>query len=79
MQVEAHNGTAWATQAEMDYNGLGQRLSMDAAGVTAHYVLDGNRPLTAESGGNTTNPASGSNAPPLCDFWVGQERPMLQP
>ena len=27
---------------------------MDAAGVIAHYVLDGNRPLTAESGGNTT-------------------------
>jgi len=36
------------------YNGVGQRLSMDAAGVIAHYVMDGNQPLTAESGGNTT-------------------------
>lgn len=33
---------------------LGQRLSMDAAGVIAHYVMDGDQPLTAESGGNTT-------------------------
>jgi RHS repeat-associated protein len=38
----------------MDYNGLNQRLSMDAAGVIAHYVLDGDRPLAAESGGNST-------------------------
>jgi len=30
------------------------RLSMDATGVIAHYVMDGNRPLTAESAGNTT-------------------------
>jgi YD repeat-containing protein len=62
VQVEAHNGSDWETQAEMDYNGLGQRLSMDAAGVIAHYVLDtssplsagSNQPLTAESGGNAT-------------------------
>jgi hypothetical protein len=47
-QVEAHNGTSW------DHNGLGQRLSMDAAGVIAHYVMDGDRPLTATSNGNTT-------------------------
>jgi RHS repeat-associated protein len=38
----------------MDYNGLGQRLSMDAAGVIAHYVMDGDRSLTAESAGNIT-------------------------
>lgn len=38
----------------MEYNRLGQRLSMDAAGVIATYVLDGDRPLTAESNGNTT-------------------------
>jgi YD repeat-containing protein len=38
----------------LTYNGLGQRLSMDAAGVIAHYVLDGDLPLTAESSGNTT-------------------------
>ncbi len=54
VQVEAHNGSAWDVQAEMDYNGLGQRLSMDAAGVIAYYVMDGDRPLTAESGGNNT-------------------------
>ena len=54
MQVEAHNGTGWSTQAEMAYNGLGQRLSMDAAGVISHYVMDGDRPLTAETSGNTT-------------------------
>ena len=53
-QVEAHNGVDWNVQAEMDYNGLGQRLSMDAAGVIAHYVLDGDQPLTSESNGNTT-------------------------
>src|SRR5687768_10100968 len=38
----------------MDYNGLGQRLSMDAAGVIAHYVMGGDQPLTADSAGNTT-------------------------
>ena len=53
VQVEAHNGAGWAIQAEMGYNGLEQRLSMDAAGVIAHYVMDGDRPLTAETGGNT--------------------------
>jgi len=54
VQVEAHNGTGWDTQAEMSYNGLGQRLSMTAAGVTSTYIMDGDRPLTAESAGNTT-------------------------
>jgi len=53
-QVEAHNGADWATQSEMDYNGLGQRLSMDAAGVIAHYVMHGDQPLIADSNGNTT-------------------------
>ena len=38
----------------LSYNGLGQRLSMDAAGVIAHYVMDGDQPLTANSNGNTT-------------------------
>jgi hypothetical protein len=33
---------------------LNQRLSMDAAGVIAHYVMDGDQPLTAETGGNNT-------------------------
>jgi hypothetical protein len=39
----------------MAYNGLGQRLSMDAAGVIAYYVMDGNRPLTATTGSDTTS------------------------
>jgi RHS repeat-associated protein len=47
-------GTSWSAKAEMSYNGLGQRLSMDAAGVIAYYVMDDDRPLTAESTGNTT-------------------------
>jgi RHS repeat-associated protein len=46
----------------LSYNGLGQRLSMDAAGVIAHYVMDtstslsasSDQPLTADSAGNTT-------------------------
>ena len=38
----------------LSYNGLGQRLNMDAAGVIATYVLDGDRPLTATSNSNTT-------------------------
>jgi hypothetical protein len=54
-QVETHNGSGWDVQAEMAYNGLGQCLSMDAAGVIAYYVMDGNRPLTAESNSNTTS------------------------
>jgi len=54
-QVETHNGTGWDVQAEMTYNGLGQRLSMDAAGVIAYYVMDGNRPLTATTGNDTTS------------------------
>ena len=43
-----------SSTVELSYNGLGQRLGMDAAGVIAHYVMDGDRPLTAESNGNTT-------------------------
>ncbi|MBK9008610.1 MAG: hypothetical protein IPM31_16665 [Anaerolineae bacterium] len=54
MQLDAHNGLKWDRQAKMEYNGLGQRLSMDAAGVIATYVIDGDRPLTATSNGNTT-------------------------
>ena len=54
MQVEVHNGLKWDVQTEIEYNGLGQRLSMDAAGVIAHYVIDGDQLLTANSAGNTT-------------------------
>ena len=38
----------------MAYDGLGQRLSMSAAGVTTQYVLDNGQPLEATSGGKTT-------------------------
>ncbi|HRJ57203.1 MAG TPA: hypothetical protein PLV64_13020 [Anaerolineales bacterium] len=55
MQVKTHNGAGWDKQAEIEYNGLGQRLSMDAAGVIAYYVMDGNRPLTATTGNDTTS------------------------
>jgi len=60
--VEAHNGSSWDVQAEMEYNGLGQRLGMDAAGIATRYVMDtstglsasSDRPLSADSAGDTT-------------------------
>jgi len=42
------------TDTTMSYNGLGQRLSMEAAGVTTQYMMDGNNLLTADAGGNVT-------------------------
>lgn len=55
------SGTSQST-VNLSYNGLGQhfdrlsdrRLSMDADGVIAHYIMDGDRPLTATSNSNTT-------------------------
>jgi hypothetical protein len=55
VQVDGYNGTGWAVQTEMGYNGLNQRLSMDAARVIAHYVMEGDQPLTATTGGNSTH------------------------
>lgn len=52
--MELHNGSDWQTQSEREYNGLGQRLGMNAAAVIAHYVLDADQPLTATTGSNTT-------------------------
>ncbi len=49
VSVSSSSGTA-----TMAYNGLGQRLSMSAAGVTTQYVLDNNQVLTATSGSKTT-------------------------
>ncbi len=43
-----------SSTVNMSYNGLRQRLSMTAADVIAHYVMDGDQPLTATSAGNTT-------------------------
>ncbi len=38
----------------MAYNGLGQRLTMSAAGVTTQYVLDGGQVLEATASDKTT-------------------------
>jgi len=61
IQTEAHDGSAYQLQAEMFYNGLGQRLRMTGyalgTSVTTTYVLDlmdNARPLSATSDGNTT-------------------------
>ena len=57
-KVETHNGTSYQTNAEMVYNGLGQRLAMTAsqAGLflTSQYVLDGNALLAATANGQST-------------------------
>jgi RHS repeat-associated protein len=61
VKAEAHDGSAYQPQAEMLYNGLGQRLRMTGyalgTSVTTTYVLDlmeNARPLSATSNGNTT-------------------------
>ena len=61
VKVEKHDGSAYQTQAEMAYDGLGRRLTMTAyAGgqsVTTQYVLDvagGAQPLAATAAGETT-------------------------
>ena len=54
VKVEEHDGSNWGIQAEMSYNGLGERLSMTASGISSQYALDGPRVLTAESDGNAT-------------------------
>ncbi len=66
VSVSSSSGTS-----TMAYNGLGQRLSMSAAGVTTQYVLDNNQVLTATSGGNTTFYLYGMGAVgQLTDSWV---------
>jgi RHS repeat-associated protein len=56
--VEAHDGSSWTPQAQMAYDGLGDRLSMTgfAGGqsVTTQYVMDGSRVLSADASGNVT-------------------------
>jgi RHS repeat-associated protein len=51
VKVEEHNGTAWQTQSEMRYDGLGNRLEMtsytDGVGETIRYQLDNGQPLAA--------------------------------
>jgi YD repeat-containing protein len=57
--VEKHDGTDWQDQAQMVYDGLGNRLSMTAwAGgesVTTLYEQVDGRVLTATAGSSTTN------------------------
>jgi YD repeat-containing protein len=57
-QVETHDGTAYQVQVEMDYNGLGQRLSLTAheAGqsLTSQSLLDGQTLLAATVGAQST-------------------------
>ncbi len=52
--VEKFDGTVWQDQAEMLYDGLGQRLSLTAwavgASATTQYVLDHGQVLTATTG-----------------------------
>ena len=51
LRVESHNGTAWQNQAEMLYDGLGNRLEMtataDGQSVTTRYEMDNGRVLAA--------------------------------
>jgi RHS repeat-associated protein len=60
-QVEAHDGAAFQLQAEMAYNGLGDRLSLTAfqggGSITTEYALDllsRSSPLAATVAGQTT-------------------------
>jgi RHS repeat-associated protein len=58
VKVESHDDSGWNTQAEMAYDGLGERLSMtsysDGQSVTTQYELDGGLVLSATAGDLTT-------------------------
>jgi RHS repeat-associated protein len=55
---ETHIGTSWKMQAEMAYDGLGNRLAMtgyaDGQSVTTTYVADSGQTLLASAGEMTT-------------------------
>ena len=57
-KVENHDGTGWQNQAEMRYDGLGNRLEMvgyaGTESATTQYELDNGRVLAAASGENST-------------------------
>jgi|GEM_PF-2063871 len=53
LKVETYTNS-WQTQAEMLYDGLGNRLEMTSAGLTTQYELDGGRVLSADAAGNVT-------------------------
>jgi RHS repeat-associated protein len=89
--VEAHDGSSWTSQAQMDYDGLGQRLSMTgfAGGqsLTTQYVLDGLRVLSADADGNLTTYLYGLGPiGQLTDIWAyglpdgtGTQRQLVDP
>ena len=62
-QVEGHNGQGYQPQAEMAYDGQGQRLSLtgnqDGQSLTSRYLLDGQTTLAATASGQTTRYLSG--------------------
>ena len=73
--VENHDGTDWQDQAQMVYDGLGDRLSMTAwAGgesATTQYELEGGRVLTAIAGDLTTTYLYGMGpVAELTDAWA---------
>jgi len=89
--VEAHDGSSWTPQAQMAYDGLGQRLSMtgfaDGQSLTAQYVLDGSRVLSADADGNLTTYLYGLGPiGQLTDVWAyglpdgsGTQRQLVDP
>ena len=63
VRVETHDGNDYQVQAEMSYNGLGQRLGLTAyqgeTSLTTNYLLDGNTLLAATADGQSTFYLSG--------------------
>jgi len=62
-KVETHDGSAYQPQAEMIYDGQGQRLAMTghqgSLSLTSHYLLDGQTTIAATADGQTTYYLSG--------------------
>jgi RHS repeat-associated protein len=91
VSVEAHDGSSWTSQAQMDYDGLGQRLSMTgfAGGqsLTTQYALDGSRVLSADADGYVTTYLYGLGPiGQLTDTWAyglpdgsGTQRQLVDP
>ena len=59
VSVDSHDGSNWNQQAEMSYDGLGERLSVmafaDGQSVTTDYALDNGQVLTATANDLTTS------------------------
>jgi YD repeat-containing protein len=49
VKVEAHDENSWNVQAEMNYDGMGARLTTSANGIISYYALDGQLPLTVST------------------------------